>query len=251
MEPDLVDKRLNQISTVWTLVRRAHSSADDVRTAAQVALLERYQRAIYRYLARSLNQDYDAADEVFQDFTLRFVRGDFKGADPGRGRFRDYVKRAILNLIIDHQKQMVRHRDQGAQAPDHLDNVAAPGDDPEEQFLQCWRKELLDRAWEALATAANPDGPPFYEVLRRSCEDGQLTSEELARQLTAELQPARPFTDAGVRKVLQRAREKFGSCLLAEVSRSLETSGRQALEEELRALGFWMFCRKALEAREG
>lgn len=251
MESDPVDKRLNQISTVWTLVRRAHSSADDVRAAAQATLLERYQRAIYRYLAKSLHHDYDAADEVFQDFTLRFVRGDFKGADPGRGRFRDYVKRAMLNLIIDYQKQKGRQRHQEVQTPELLENMPAPAESPEEQFLQCWRKELLDRAWEALATAANPDGPPFFEVLRRTCEDAQLTSEELARQLTAALQPARPFTDAGIRKVLQRAREKFGACLLAEVSRSLETSGRQVLEEELRALGFWIFCRKALEAREG
>lgn len=77
MDPEGIDKRLNQISTVWTLVRKAHSPASEERLPALVALLERYQRPIYRFLLRSVNQDADVADELFQDFALRFARGDF------------------------------------------------------------------------------------------------------------------------------------------------------------------------------
>lgn len=249
MEHDPVDKRLNQISTVWTLVRQAHSSSDDVRGQALAALLERYQRAVYRYVLQAMRQNYDAADELFQEFTLRFVRGDFKGADPGRGRFRNYVKRAVINLIIDHQKKRARERQ--LETPDDLAQVAAPDGDRDAEFLGCWRKELLDRAWETLASSANADGPPFYAVLRRTCENPKQTSAELAEELTAELKPARPFTEAGIRKVLQRAREKFGACLLVEVSKSLQTSDGATLEEEVRELGFHMVCRKALDERKG
>jgi hypothetical protein len=47
-----------------------------------------YHRAVHRYLLGAL-RDEDAAEELFQEFALRFVRGDFRWADRGRGRFRD------------------------------------------------------------------------------------------------------------------------------------------------------------------
>src|SRR3712207_7176976 len=45
-----------------------------------------------------------AAEELLQEFAVRFLRGDFRRADPQRGRFRDYVKTALIHLVIDHQR---------------------------------------------------------------------------------------------------------------------------------------------------
>ena len=36
--------------------------------------------------------------------------------------------------------------------------------DSDQEFLEDWRKALLNRAWEALAAAQDPDGAPFYAV---------------------------------------------------------------------------------------
>ena len=79
MDPD----RLSQIDTLWSMVRLAHDDQPEGVRAAQEAILERYGGAARRYLAGAL-RDSEAADEVFQDFALRFVRGDFRSADPDR-----------------------------------------------------------------------------------------------------------------------------------------------------------------------
>ncbi|HEV3262422.1 MAG TPA: sigma factor, partial [Gemmataceae bacterium] len=98
------EHRLSRISTRWSMVLQAHQGQNPAVTAAQQALLQRYLRAIYRYLLGAL-RDADAAEELCQEFAFRVVRGDFKRADPGRGRFRDYVKTAVYHLIVDHQKR--------------------------------------------------------------------------------------------------------------------------------------------------
>ncbi|MBY0522097.1 MAG: hypothetical protein K2R98_01785 [Gemmataceae bacterium] len=247
VDPDALDQRLNQISTIWTMVRSAHSSTADRRQEAQEALLQRYQRPIYRYLLYVLRQDAHTADELFQEFALRFVRGDFQGADPDRGRFRDYVKRALLNMVINYQKQKGRDRKHGENLELELEQFAAP-DDSAAEFLQCWRKELLDRAWAALAASSGANGPLLSLVLRSKVEFPRMTAADMAERLTEHLRPDQPFSEVGMRKVLQRAREKFGELLLDEVRNSLQTSDRPSLEEELKELGFWVFCRKALDA---
>src|SRR5262249_30176500 len=86
-----VDLRLSQMATRWTLLVQAHRDAPEAR-AAQAELLPRYCSAVFRYL-RSMVGDADA-EELCQEFALRFVRGDFRHAAPERRRFRDSVKTA-------------------------------------------------------------------------------------------------------------------------------------------------------------
>ncbi len=74
--PEL-DERLSRISTFWSAVHVAHEDPADARQAAQNLLLERYSGAAYRYLLGAV-RDPDVAAELFQDFALRFLRGDFQ-----------------------------------------------------------------------------------------------------------------------------------------------------------------------------
>src|SRR5436305_1077832 len=97
MNDDEFSHRLSRITTCWTLVAQAHRGPREAIPEAQRQLLERYCGAIYRYLLGSL-RNADAADEVAQEFAYCFVRGDFKGADPQRGRFRDFVKTVLFHL---------------------------------------------------------------------------------------------------------------------------------------------------------
>jgi RNA polymerase sigma factor (sigma-70 family) len=249
MDPDLIQQRLSQISTAWTLVARARARTADGDTASLAVLVERYQTAVYRYLLAAV-RDPDVADELFQDFALRLVRGDFHRADPGRGRFRDYVKSALINLVINHQKKQKKlsARESAADAP-----VVAPPErfDADEEFLADWRKALLDKSWEALAAAQEPGGPPYYTALRYRSEHAGLTGAQLAERLNADLRPAEPFTEAGLRKVLQRAREKFADLLVEEVARSLQTTCLDDVQQEIIDLGFHAYCRRALSRRSG
>src|SRR5437763_11040498 len=109
---------------------------------AQTALVERYQGAVYRYLLGAL-ADPDAADELFQEFALRLVRGDCQRAYPNRGRFRDFIKSSFINLMINYRKK--RGRMLQCQAVERA--VGSPEKfDADEEFLASWRKALLDLA---------------------------------------------------------------------------------------------------------
>jgi RNA polymerase sigma-70 factor (ECF subfamily) len=67
----------------------------------------------------------------------------------------------------------------------------------------------------------------------------------MARQLGEQL--GRPLTDAGVRQVLHRARDRFADLLLDEVARSLQTAEADRLEQELIDLDLLPYCKPALE----
>src|SRR5437870_43128 len=103
MQLENVPYRLSLISTLWSLVWRAHHGPNEAAHAARQQLLERYGCAVQRYLRKVL-RDPDAADEVFQEFALHLLHGDLRGADAKRGRFRNFVKGTLFHLIADYRK---------------------------------------------------------------------------------------------------------------------------------------------------
>ena len=242
MEQDGYQQRLSRITTLWSLVDQAHQGSADASSAAQRHLLERYSGAVHRYLLGAL-RDADAADELFQEFCLRFLRGDFRRADPERGRFRDFVKTALFHLIVDHQKRR-RPLPLGTDEPA---STPTPFTETEQAFLSSWREELMDRAWLGLAEIERKTGQPCYAILRYRTDQPLLSSAELAEQLGTRLGKA--LTVAGVRQALLRARERFTELLLAEVEQSLQNPGQADLEQELIDLGLLSYCKTALERR--
>src|SRR5437660_9382484 len=109
MEQERPDHRLSRISTLWTIVAHAKGGPGEAVRAAQQELMRRYGRAVHRYLLGAL-RDPDAADELAQEFALSFLRGECKGADPERGRSRDFLKGPLSHMIAAY------YRRQGARA---------------------------------------------------------------------------------------------------------------------------------------
>jgi RNA polymerase sigma-70 factor (ECF subfamily) len=247
MERDDLSQRLSRIDTIWSEVIAAHGSNSDAVSRAQQALVQRYHGAVYRYILGAV-RDANAADDLSQEFALRFVRGDFKRAAPERGRFRDYVKTALFHLIVDHQKRRQAQAKLSAlEDPDAAQVEELSGDD--EAFLKRWRDELLNRAWEALAEVERLTGQPLHAVLRLRAHQPDLPSPRMAETLSERL--GRPITAVGIRQTLHRAREKYADFLLEEVARSLETTDPDRLEQELIDLGLLSYCRSALARQPG
>jgi RNA polymerase sigma-70 factor (ECF subfamily) len=250
MDQDSRSQRLSRISTLWSLVAEAHHGPAEVASAAQHVLMERYSGAVHRYLLGAL-RDADAADELFQEFCLRFLRGDFRRADPQRGRFRDFVKTALFHLIVDYQKRPRR----GQAPPLALVGGSEPATSPpkftasEQEFLDSWREELMDRAWLGLAEIERKTGQPCYSVLRFRTDQPALSSTEMAQQLSRQL--GKPLTVPAVRQALYRAREKFTDLLLDEVARSLQDPSAEEVTQELIDLGLLAYCQTALNRRQG
>jgi hypothetical protein len=95
MKQETPNPRLSRISTWWSLVRQAHQGPAGAANCARQQLLERYGCAVQRYLRKVLH-DPDAVEEVFQEFALQLIQGDLRRVNPGRGRFRDFVKGTLL-----------------------------------------------------------------------------------------------------------------------------------------------------------
>src|SRR5882757_7198073 len=106
------DLHISRIQTAWSMVREAHGDHTAVQSAQQ-RLLDKYGVAVRRYALSAL-RDEDAAEEVFQEFALKFVRGDFGKASPDRGRFRAFVKTIVYRLIVDYQRRAKKLGREGA-----------------------------------------------------------------------------------------------------------------------------------------
>jgi RNA polymerase sigma-70 factor (ECF subfamily) len=244
MSPNDANKPLNEIPTFWTVVCQAHDGTPHTVSAAQKQLLERYGKAVQRYLLGALH-DPHAADELFQEFALRFLRGDFHRADPERGRFRDFVKGVLSHLIADYHRRRQKQPlplPAGSLAPDAL---AQGPDDLDRPFRDSWRDELLSRAWTALAEVESQTGQPFHTVLLFRAQNPDLRSPQMAERLSKRLGKA--VTAAGVRQTLHRARDKYADLLVADVLQTLNEPTLPALEQELADLGLLNYCAGALE----
>jgi RNA polymerase sigma factor (sigma-70 family) len=234
-----LDQRLSRIATRWTIVFQAHGAGGDMAQEARQTLLQRYGRAVYRYLLAGV-RDADAAEELAQEFALKLVRGDFRRVAPERGKFRHYLKTVLSNLITDHHRE--RQARPGALGVEPAAPAAA---EAEPDFFASWREELLERTWKALAAF----NPTYHAALQMRVGQEDLPSEEMAAALTAQL--GKPVSAALARKAVQRGREKFAEFLLDEVASSLESPSDEELQRELAELDLLRFCRGALEKRAG
>jgi RNA polymerase sigma-70 factor (ECF subfamily) len=240
------ENHLSRIATLWTLVRQAHEPVPGAVQVAQKQMLERYGGAIRRYLHGVL-RDPEAADEVFQEFAVKFLHGKLAGADPGRGRFRDFVKGVLFHLVADHHQR--RKKLPQALPADHPELAVSPPSmvEIDRDFLTSWRDDLLARTWQALEASEKETGKPFFAVLRFRANHPDMPSAQMAEELTRSIGKA--LTAANARQLLHRAREKFADLLLEEVMHSLESPDIEQVERELIELNLFEYCRPALERR--
>lgn len=243
MEPD--PARLSQIQTRWQDIWDAHGPPDrTLFIKAQWALLERYGNAANRYLLGAV-RDPDMAQDLSQEFAIQFLEGACRGADPVKGRFRDYLKGILRNLVRKHFRKERRNPvvlEEVSMEPAVLDG---PADELDRSFLTCWREDLLSRTWESLARLERETGKPYHTVLRLRADQPNESSEALARILSEKL--GRAINAPACRKALQRSREKFAEFLLTELKDSLTDPSPENLRQELIDLDLFEACRPLLE----
>jgi len=236
------NERLDAIDTRWSLVRKAHASGEPASAEqARGILVMRYAPAIRRYIGGIL-KDRDDTDEVAQDVMVRFLKGDFAGADPDRGRFRDFLKAAIRNMVRNHWAKQNRRR----AAVVDFDHLADDSETKlESSWLGAWQTNVLDHAWSALKDfeRMNP-GNPAHALLKWRTEHPDETSEQLAARLSEKLGTAvRP---ANARQMLRRARLRFADLVVKEIALGLDDPTPTQIEEELAAVGLLEYVRDFL-----
>ncbi|TWU08289.1 RNA polymerase sigma factor [Stieleria varia] len=233
-EPD----RLSQIQTNWAEVFRANDDQSSGFSNAQHEMLLRYAGAVYRYLLSAV-RDPNIADELAQEFALKVVRGDFRNADPQRGRFRDFVKRSLFNLVTDfHRKRQKQSISLGTE----VETLAWQPTEPfSRTFDENWRIEILNRTWKALDEADVASKSCYSAVLKQRAQNPDLDSNALAERVSTELGCER--NAAWVRQTLHRARSRFCQLLRIEVGKTLGSHNDDEIDEELASLRLLKYSR--------
>ena len=235
--------RLDAISSRWTLLQRAHQGSTTSAQEARNTLVLRYLPAARRYV-EALMQNKQDAEDLVQDLVVRLLAGDFAGADPQRGRFRDLLKVAIRNMVHNYWSRSNRRR----HVDIDLDIFAAEtANENDDAWLAAWRGSVLDLAWKALQKEEETRaGTMPYTLLRlRTAHPGD-TSERLAERLSKKMGKA-VRADA-VRQQLRRARLRFADLLISEIADNFDEPTPERIEDELVALGLLDFVRELLPA---
>ncbi len=237
--------RISRIETLWSVVRNAHDDDQSISSSAQEKLLEIYGGAIKRYLITALG-DEAAAHDLFQEFALKLVKGDFHRTTPNKGQFRFFVKTVVKNLIMSHFRKQKRNSNSAIPVEELQVSKDDDSNDRDDLlFSESWRDDLLFRAWQTLAEYQRQNDKSFYTTLHLRVSHPELNGNEFANKLSEEL--GREIKPATARVQLHRAREKFATLMIDDVANSLENISRESIEEELIDLGLIEYCRPAFE----
>jgi RNA polymerase sigma factor (sigma-70 family) len=208
--------------------------------------LRRYAPAIRGYFSSLMRNRCDAEDAA-QDFFLRVMRKGFRHFSAGRGRFRDYLKTAIRNAALRYMKRTGRPAS-NAYIVAALGSAAVADQVLDQEFLVHWRWCLLSRAWAALRKhQGSSPGNLFHTVLQLETkypEDGSARLAARASQLVGY-----PLEVAAYRKQVSRARRLLAKLLVNEVRLTLHQPTDDELDDELIALGVWIWVQKWREGR--
>jgi RNA polymerase sigma-70 factor (ECF subfamily) len=236
----MADKqRLTEIPTEWTLMRSALTPTDgEVPSTESVeamnSLISKYHDAVSRYLRLKL-RDENLADEVNQEFWTKVLTGKLAGADPSKGRFRDYLRTVLHRLIIDH----FRGRKVQPLPPGDLLDPSRPDDD----FDHVFREAVIKRVTLRLQTfeATTPKNR-YATVLQLRTENPDAPIEDLAIRLGE--RTGAIVSPESFRKTLQRARSKFLELLILELRETIHPAEPEDIEAEIFDLGLGNLYRR-------
>lgn len=238
---------LGNMQTQWSLIRKAHqaSMVGESATGARQSLVMRYAPAIRRFV-QIVVRDPSLADELSQDAIVRVLRGDFAGADPTRGRFRDLLKTAIRNMARNYWAKENRRS-----AADFdlslLDDDGQQIEQQDQAWTSQWRENVLSIVWDRLSDWQKSQATSVvHTILKLRSEYPEASSKDLAARLSEAT--GREYKPDNTRQLLRRARVKFVEVLVEEIADGLEDPTSETLKEELVALGLFENVKDLLPA---
>jgi|SRR5262245_7085773 len=221
-----------------SVVVAAGSADPALRRRAFEALVAAYWKPVYKYLRLKWGASGEDAEDLTQGFFARALeKGFFDRFDPGRARFRTYLRTCLDGYVANERK--ARHRLKRGGGAEHvsLDFAAAEtelagkrppaGADMEEFFHREWVRSLFGLAVEALRRRCAEAGKErCFALFERYDLDGSDAPE---RPRYADLARERGIPETQVTNELAWARREFRRLVLEALE---EATGS---EEEFRA----------------
>lgn len=227
MRPD--DRRLAFPSTRWSRIL-----APDGRRDLD-ALARAYWRPMQSYLAARLRLGGDDAGDLTQEaFAWLLGSGLLDKADPARGRFRGFLKRALANFALEQLRKANAHKRGGGAVHTALADGDEPvdpaGKTPDQVLDDAWRAELLQRAQVQLQRELESGGRAVHWALFR---DYFLAAGDEPDH--AALAQRHGVTRTDVSNWLDHGKRRYRAILRQLVADTVTTDDE--LQEELR----WLF----------
>jgi DNA-directed RNA polymerase specialized sigma24 family protein len=223
-------------STHWSLVKRAGSPGSAQDRAALAELCSAYWYPIYAFIRRKGNGPDQALDLTQGYFARLLERGVIAAADPGKGRFRAFLRTDCQHFLID---QFRRSTAWGGGAPTvSIDAHGAedryrfePADTltPDRLFDRAWAVTLLDQVLDLLAAEyASKRHSDLFDHLKIVLTQGKGAVS--AATLAAELDT----TGDAVNMAVHRLRKRYRQILEQQIAATLDDPSE--MEDEIRSL---------------
>lgn len=231
-------------ATRHSVVERTRSDDEETRRVAWATIIEAYWKPAYKHLRMkwSLSPE-DAADLTQEFFTTTLEKEVVERYDPGRARFRTYLRLCLDGFASNARKAERRQKRGGAVTLVPLDFQTAEGEiarhegavdaDVDDLFYREWVRALFERSVADLKQFAEHAGRPvMFQVFTQydlaDDSDERPTYAALARELG--------LTAATVTNHLAAMRRQFRQIVLARL-RELTSSDDEFEAEAARLLG--------------
>jgi len=210
---------------------------------AHADLVVAYWKPVYKYLRLKWHLAPEAAADATQDFFVSVLEKDLVGRyDPGRARFRTYLRLCLDGFASNQLKADRRLKRGGGVATVPLDFTTAEGElvriepsapaDVDELFYREWVRALFDQAVSDLKTQAASRGRQvMFEVFAR-----YDLADSTARPSYGDIAAALGLTTATVTNHLAAMRRDFRTIVLERL-REITGSEDEWEAEARRLLG--------------
>lgn len=198
------------------------------------ALARDYVGPIRAYLAARTKCSGDGLDDLTQEAFAWMLSSDlFDKADPARGSFRGFLKRALQNFVIGQHRRAAAHKRGGEVSHEVLHDgcelLDERGRTPDQVLDEAWRRELLQRAEDRLRAELQAGPRATYYLLFR---DYFLQGEQVDHHTLAERYG---ITKTDVSNWLDHGKRRYRAILRELVTATV--AGADDLQEEF----VWLF----------
>ena len=231
--------------TRYSVVLGAASPDAETRQRAFSSLVEAYWKPVYKYVRLKWQASPEEAEDLTQGFFARaFEKDFFRPYDPGKARFRTFLRTCLDGFIANERKAAGRLKRGGAVQLVALDFQTAEGElrqhdvavpaDMEEYFEREWARSVLALSVERLrAHYAAAGREKYFRVFERYDLDAttsgkRVTYAEIAKEIGAQA------TD--ITNYLAAARRQFRAIVLERL-RELTATDDEFRDEARRLLG--------------
>ena len=216
---------MNPPSTQWSKVLEAQNSDSGPARAALASLCELYWLPIYVYI-RSRGYQVADAEELTQGFFAELLDKQLlKKADPGRGKFRNFLLTLVQHYVGGERRIDQAQRRGGGRAKLSFEILDAErrsaggfvvDDDPQQAYCRQWALTLLEICYQRLASEQDsPERKLRFQLLNDyvTATDAVVPYDQLAEQAGV--------ASGLLRVSVHRLRARYGELLREEIARTL------------------------------